>query len=542
MISGLRSGRVFRTGLVIAMMSGGVLAGCRTTSDDVHRWANTSQGPKKLVAVIQHDKYSLDLRVEAALTLVRMPARAGRRVGIELLTQALGEMEPKPRNAIVAKLVPILVAEMKKPPPAAQAGQPAPADPSFPYKDAAFALLTNDGKVLVESDEDQEMIRAAMVEWALADFAPRLDNSSQKFGIEQIFRKLGATSVRGLPKLIQPGAAKIGTMATLVADLGDKATKEAAGQRLVAVAKEVDSERWIKKKEPLVEAANKASRLKVTPKQFAAQLEAYQEEELLRVFASMQKVGGTNIVDYLLDFAANKDKSEKRRAAATNALGGHIDSKNKKHVGAILAIAGGEDTPPQVRDLALRRVGELPRSLVKDDLYKLFKNENWKIRWVAAELILRMSKAEHIDEFMTQIGQNSDGMAITEPLQYGSLIGELDGLKDGPATVEKYLTGRYPVAVRLSALGYYFKFGTKTQVDKVTRFASDRQKVPKCREDADGCAWQCAVGPKEKKELKEVATVGDYVNYCVKPAMEDRTKADLEKEKKDAPKKDAPKK
>src|SRR5262245_20992323 len=47
-------------------------AGCRTSSEDVNRWASTVQGPKKLVAVLTHDKYPMDLRVEAAAALVRM--------------------------------------------------------------------------------------------------------------------------------------------------------------------------------------------------------------------------------------------------------------------------------------------------------------------------------------------------------------------------------------------------------------------------------------------------------------------------------------
>src|SRR5689334_16708809 len=59
------------------------LGGCRTSTDDIHRWANTVQGPRKLLAVLTHEKYPLELRVDAALALVSMKPRSGRRVGIQ---------------------------------------------------------------------------------------------------------------------------------------------------------------------------------------------------------------------------------------------------------------------------------------------------------------------------------------------------------------------------------------------------------------------------------------------------------------------------
>src|SRR5690606_29639559 len=57
--------------------------GCRITEEDVHRWGSRSQGPRKLVAVLTHAKYPTPLRVEAAMTLVRMKPRGGRPVGLQ---------------------------------------------------------------------------------------------------------------------------------------------------------------------------------------------------------------------------------------------------------------------------------------------------------------------------------------------------------------------------------------------------------------------------------------------------------------------------
>ena len=511
--------------LVISALS---TSGCRTDGDDIERWTNTTQGPKKLVAVLTHDKYPLELRVEAAMALVKMKPRGGRRVGIlgtddQIgLVGALEALQPAEREKIVDAMVPLLEEEMKRPPPKAQAGQPTPPDPSFPYKDAAFALLTHSDGSLVQSEENRKRLRAALTDWCMTDFAVRMDESSQLYGMEQVLRELGAQGVAQLPAQIDANAKKIDKMSDLIAELGDAKAKLEASQNLVKVAQEVDSEHWVKQKAPGVEAANKASKLNPTPEQFKLQLEAYQEEELLRVFSSMKKVGGAPVVDYLLGYAQDKAKPEKRRAAALAALEGNMDKNNPAHVKAVLEIASASDTPDSIRDVALRRVGELPRKLVVDDLFGLFSNENWKIRWVAAELVLKMSDTSNINEFMRKIGSVRD-MAITEPLRYGALLADLKGKEKPEEIADKYATRNYPVPARLSALGYYYEKGTKDQLSKVEKYADDRSRVPECREDAQDCEWRCAVGEGKSQEVKDVSTVGDFVSYCIKPAMEKRS-------------------
>ena len=199
-----------------------------------------------------------------------------------------------------------------------------------------------------------------------------------------------------------------------------------------------------------------------------------------------------------------------------------MDKNNPAHVKAVLAIASASDTPDSIRDVALRRVGELPRKLVVDDLFGLFSNENWKIRWVAAELVLKMSDTSNINEFMRKIGSVRD-MAITEPLRYGALLADLKGKEKPEEIADKYATRNYPVPARLSALGYYYEKGTKDQLSKVEKYADDRSRVPECREDAQDCEWRCAVGEGKSQEVKDVSTVGDFVSYCIKPAMEKRS-------------------
>ena len=556
MVWRLYARRAAATGMLTATLASVfITTGCRTTTDDVHRWGRTKQGPGKLIAVLTHDKYPIDLRVESAMTLVRMKPRNGKRVGITCadnpecvgLLEALSNLPAEDRKEIVSKVVPQLVAEIRKPPPQAQAGQPAPADTSYPYKDAAYALLTYEDKDLLGDDKLRAEIKAALAEWALADFANRLDNTTQMSGMEQVLRTLGAPGVKELPKLMVPGAKRISNMASLVAELGDAETKLAASSALVKIAKEIESDRWKKQKEAAVDAANKASGLtKVTKDQLAGQLEAYQEEELLRTFSSMKEVGGKPVVDYLLEYASREDKEgklEKRRATALAALAGHLDKDRPEQIEVVMKLASAPDTSNTIRSVALQRIGEMPRKLVIDKLYDLFKADDWKLRWVAADLALRMSDQSQLDEFMTKLARNDKGMSISEPALYGVRMGELKGSQKGEELADKYLGTGYAPSVRLSALAYYSKYGTKDQLGKMTPYEQDSTKVPSCK--ADDCEWKCEVpvGDKgDKTETKDVSNIGDFVRYCVKPSMEKRTEADKKKEEEERKKQEAAKK
>jgi hypothetical protein len=500
--------------------------GCRTTADDVHRWANTQQGPRKIVAVMTHDKYPDELRVEAAMTLVRMKPRSGRRVGIDELVSGLDELPAPSRTKIVSGMLPVLEGELRKPPPPEPpAGSPRDVDTTFPYKDAAFALLTNEGQELVASKTDQQRLKAALADWALADFSARMDDSSQAYGMGQVLANLGADGVRRLPQLIVPEAKKIGSVAGFIADLGDPQTKLEASQRLVQVAREVESKDWLARKAPLLRQANEASGYKVEGARFDEQLALYQEEELLRIFSSIKQVGQAPAVSYLLAFAADKNNGEKRREAALAAMEGHIDKKDQPQVDRLLAIAGADDTPDSVREMALRRVGELPRKQVVDALYALFANKNWKVRWVAAELVLKMSEVPQLDEFMGKLGALRE-MAITEPIRYGKLIAGLPGAPPVRELIEKYAAPTRPTPVRLTALAYYLDQGTRADLAALDAHAADGARVPECAKGAEGCEWRCEVNSDGQRVIKPVQTVGEFVQYCVKPAIMERLSPD----------------
>jgi hypothetical protein len=237
----------------------------------------------------------------------------------------------------------------------------------------------------------------------------------------------------------------------------------------------------------------------------------------------MKKVGGKPAVEFLLNFAQNKASTEKRRAAALAALQGNLDKSNPAHANIILTIAADGGTPDSVRDVALQRVGEFPRSMVVGPLFQLFNNENWKVRWVAAKLVLQMSDASQIPEFMSKMGQ-AEGMAISEPLVYGGLLADVKGSPSPGEIADKYAGSNNPVQDRLTALGYYYATGTAATLSKVEPYAKDKEATPKCKADAKECEWKCTVHGASGDETKDIKTVGDFVEYCVVPAMQKRAK------------------
>lgn len=488
----------------------GASVGCRTTEKDVERWANTKQGPTKLVAVLSHDKYETPLRVEAALTLIGMQPRQGRRVGIDLLLDGLSQLSPGERRQIIAGVVPQLVEQLAKAPP--KEGEE---DSSVPYKDAAFSILTNDGAVLVEDESRQELLKRSLIDWAMQDFARRMDASSQKVGMQQMLRKLGPDSVTQLPDLIVPEGQKTDRIAQIIAEIGDPETKLRASSKLVAVAQEVASQAWLDRKSPALKQANQESGIEIDEKRFKAQLMQYQEEELLRVFASMKRVAGRPAVDFLMSYATNKENPAKLRSGALAALENNLSRDDSRNIEALLVLAGEGDTPDAVRDLALRRVGEMPRHLVIGRLYDLFDAENWKVRWLAGELALKMSEASHLREFMDRLSK-VENMSIAEPLRYGKLIGELKGGGAPEQLIAPYLDEDNKASVRVTALGYYYAFGTASQLDGLRALSQEKAKVPACAKGAKDCEWVCA--------RREIETIGEYVEHCIMPAMQARKK------------------
>ena len=143
---------------------------------------------------------------------------------------SLAQMPPAERAAIVTRLVPALEAEIKKPPPVAQGGQVA-ADPTVPYKDAAFALLTHEGGTSRPRRAAPQAPARRALGWISVEFRAALRRLvADVFASSRWCGDLRADAVQTPAEPDAAGRGQSRRMAELVADFGDPAD-QARGER-----------------------------------------------------------------------------------------------------------------------------------------------------------------------------------------------------------------------------------------------------------------------------------------------------------------------
>jgi hypothetical protein len=513
---------------------GGSLSACAVSESDVHKWEGTVHGPEKLVAVVTHDKYRPDLRKEAAMSLVRMPPRGGTRQGIKLLIDkhkdesgeeqegALTGLAEETRMKIIDLMAPELIAELQKPPPPrTEAGRAAP-DPTVPYKDITFAMLVHEPPLVTKADT-REKLEAALVQWAQTGFEDRIENSSQQFGLEQMMRTLGPRTATKLPSLITENAYRVDRMAGLIAEIGDADTKLKGSEALVALAKRIETADWVEAQKKVVADYNKRQNVTATPEQVVGQVKTMQDRKFKEeLFPAMKRVGQKPINEYLFAQAAT-GTTEERRTLALAALEGKPDKNNPQDLERLFAIAKDDATPDGVRDLAFARLAELPKEQILPKLYTLFEPKKWKVRWVAASLVLRTISTKQVPDFMGRLPKTSKTkMGMTEGLSYGGLIAKMEptGSDPKPRDVIMPFLSSPSFGAKMTAIGFFYE-GKKADAHLLKRFEDDKDALPKCDKEEE-CAWACAV-PKagtQEKELKEISSVGELVRLCVVPSMD----------------------
>jgi hypothetical protein len=350
----------------------------------------------------------------------------------------------------------------------------------------------------------------------MADFARRLEAPGQRVNMQRMLADIGPRSVVGLPDLIRPDAPKIEEIVRIVADVGDDATKLKAADALVVVARHSASAAWREARAKELEQQDKEAYRKAGDAAIQKHLATLQEEEVLRMQASMRRLGQAPIRTFLVEFAADAQYPEKQRLGALAALEGQI---GKDPAPAVLdrmwALASDEKTPETVRASTFVRFGEAPRESIAAKLEEGIKTGSTGVRLAAAEVLLGKTTKDQVPAFMEVIGQ-VEHLGAGEPLRYGRLLGTIQGFD--VRSLDSYIEKKSaPVAARLTSLGYYYAYGTNDQRENFSRMKGDTQKVPECKEGDAACAWVCAEQP--------IATVGDFFVHCVEPHMAARTAA-----------------
>lgn len=514
------------------------VSGCRVAENDVKRWETTQRGPYKLVAVVTHDKYSWELRTDAALSLIRMPPRGGVRQGIAFLVDkykdeegatregALSQLPEEARRQIVDRMAPLLIQELEgAPPPRTPEGR-LPPDPTIPFKDATFAMLVHEPP-LVSNEKTRADLKAALTKWAATGFEDRIENGAQQFGLEQMMRYLGPESVKTLPSIINENASRIDRVAGLINDVADEPTKLKASEALVALANKYNSKEWLEAQTKVVKESNARNNIKADEGQVAGQVDKIQERNLTEaVFPAMKKVGGRPSIDYLFTYAGDAKRPAERRKLALAALEGRVDKSSPNDLERIFAIAKNEENPDAVRDVAFQRMGEFPKEQIVPKLYTLFEPKKWKTRWVAGETVLKtFSSTSQVHDFLAHLPKTpATKMGMTEPLSYAGKIRQMEGDPKPKDVLTPFLASK-DFGARMTALGYFWE-GKKADRGLVQPFENDATLLPKCEKE-DECSWSCDVpkaGNPKETEPKELKTVGEFVKFCLVPSMDKEDK------------------
>ncbi|MBK6577312.1 MAG: hypothetical protein IPG17_14125 [Sandaracinaceae bacterium] len=404
-------GFVARSLLTIMALS--ALLGCKVNSDDIEYWRRTVKGPRKIVAVLLSDHYSLELRTRAATALVEMERNDVE--GLALLQRALEELQrqdPTLPPRIVAGMAPRLVELMNETPPGHNEEQ-GPPPMQVRAKDAAYLLLTH-----AEGETHTTLVNG-VVDWYVRDFVGR--SLAGNYSVEQIVRSVGAPAASRLVNALSsrmPQQAMV-KIAELVAQLGDAATKTAGAERLVAIEREIEGEAFFNWLKGELQRQMTADGSTLDPVRLDAAVHINRENWITEGILPAMKHLATeaSIKTRLLEIGAAVPAVETppafvealnaRRRKALQALEGNVSEAN---LAALLDIALNPSPTNAlgVRDDAFDRVGDIRSVAAIPRLWPLLAtvdNDDTakRLRWRAGELILSIGGSAVVAEFLTRL-------------------------------------------------------------------------------------------------------------------------------------------
>jgi hypothetical protein len=485
----------------LGVMSGVLLAGCKVNSDDVEQWKGTVKGPTRLVAVIGSDRYSQELRTEAALAMVEMDRSDVD--ALALLKEALDDLrgdDAEATEAIVGGMIPRLEALLsEEPDPAASAPDPT----QVRAKDAAYMVIP------YAPEESRDGLIRSVVGWYSADFEGR--SLAGDYSAEQVTRAM----------------IKI---AEIIGEDGDEDTKKRAGQRLVAIEKDMEKGAFVTWLATQIRESIEASGEKVDEARVNS-LALYNRENYINQGAlpAMRHLGDQQAVaTRLLAIADTKpgasdakawvERLNARRATALNALEGHV---TRAHLNRLLSIALDPSNPVEVRDYAFDRIGDIRSRAAIGRLWPLVERAGCtaascsandrlakRLRWRAGELVLSLGGPSTIDTFSQRL-PSATGIQY-EPEELEGYATRMSQMTPPPTSTVMTLMDSQQWWNRVVALRYLERRGGEADVPAMTRLMSDEGEV-------SGEGWSELNPP--------VKTVGQVADAAIK-ALRTREQGD----------------
>ncbi len=208
-------GKAVKYSLLLSVV---LLAACNVTSKDIETWKTTQKGPDKLAAVLLDDRYSPELRAEAALALAEIGQW-------DKYDKAMEAVEAESRRGVVNVLVPMLIENI-------HSGNAPPSPPTSSQVAAKDALRT----VLQYAEGNvKSRVEDTLVEWCVADFNHRF--FAGRYSIEVVLESVGEPAGDKLAEALKPDFLAYDKVTEILTRIGNKEAKAKAGKNLVAIAK-----------------------------------------------------------------------------------------------------------------------------------------------------------------------------------------------------------------------------------------------------------------------------------------------------------------
>jgi hypothetical protein len=439
-------------GLVLLLLSS---AACKVTSTDIDAWKGTRKGPGKMVAVMMADKFEMPLRTYAALELVEMDRQDVD--GVAEMQRAIQKLEPDTRGKIVESLADGLIELMNKPAPKPSPDGGPPAH-QVRAKDAAFLLVSS------ANPQVREKLTRAVVGWYTADFNGR--SLSGNFSAEQVVRGLGASAARSLVDALNaqlPQQALI-KLAELIGQIGEPATRQRAGQRLVQIELEMEGPQFLAWLKGQITDQMKHANQQVDKNRVEKAAELNRENFIsngalpaMKYLADLPEVSKR-----LLLIASNKKNSDDRRTRALQALEGKIGAE---HLDEVLGLALDPQNPVNVRDYAFDRVGDIRSPKALASMWPLVQNgEDPRLRWRAGELVLAIGGNAVLQEFFDKLPSGA-GYQPEELDGYAQRMAQMNPPPREAALAQLHSQDWWDNVI---ALNYFQRKGTEADIAEMT--------------------------------------------------------------------------
>jgi hypothetical protein len=445
--------------LVLAL--GALLGGCRVAAEDIEYWKGTVKGPGKIQAVMLAGKYPMELRTAAALALIDMDRTD--RDGTADLQAALARLDEKERGELIAGVVPGVEGLMKSAPKPDGSASPR----QTRAKDAAFLLITN------APPEVKAKLTLDVVNWYMEDFNGR--SLAGNYSAEQVIRALGSPAAKVLVKGLKPQMPQqaLVKMAQLIGQLAEPSARREAGERIVALEREMESPAfaaWVKQS---VVAQAQRSGIKLEGPRLdtvvAGNRDSFINEGALPAMKWL--ADEPTVKARLLELASVKSKTpagNQRRVGALAALEGKVSAID---LPGIMELALDAQSPADVRDAAFDRVGDIRSPQALPSLWPLVaSNENPRLRWRAGELVLAIGGPQVVPEFLAKLPSGGD-YAQEELEGYATRMGQMAP----PPTqlVREQLTA--PAWYnRVIAIRFFERKGGPGDVERLKELAADK--------------------------------------------------------------------